>query len=87
MTLSDLWQGRIAPLEDCNNQEDVQKLLALVKTNGVKMEQMLDEKQRERWGKYEECMHEYYSLLAEYGFIAGFRLGSKLFAQSWLQTP
>ena len=87
MMLSDLWQGRLAPLEDCNNQEEVQKLLSLVKINSEKMEQMLDVKQRERWEKYAECMHEYDSLLAEQGFIAGFRMGSKLFAQSWMQTP
>ncbi len=85
MMLSDLWQGKISPLEACNHQEEVQRLLSLVRINSEKMEQMLDVEQRERWEKYVECMHEYYSLLAEQGFIAGFRLGSTLFAEAWVQ--
>ncbi len=84
--LIELWRGNIQPAQMNVEHKDLQELSRLMAINAEKMENMLNEDQRQQLDKYITCIHEYYDLYVEQCFCNGFRLGSKLFAQAWQET-
>lgn len=83
-TLTDLWNGNLAPLEQSENDAEMEELIRLIERNREKLDAMTSKKQQERLERYITGINEYYALFAQNAFCTGFRLGSRLFAESWL---
>ena len=84
--LFDLWNGNLSPIKEGRDSEELRQLIYLINSNYEKLQAMLNQEQQKRIETYAACVNEYCSLFAEQAFCSGFRLGSGLFAESWIDN-
>lgn len=78
-TISDLWNGNIAPCEHCGSHDPVaNELIALIERNRENLSRGLTTAQMETFQKYIDCSDEYLLRMLELAFSDGFILGSRL---------
>lgn len=84
-TISDLWNGNIAPCEHCGSHDaEVNHLLGLIVRNRETLREGLTAAQMEVFQKYIDCTEEYLLRMMELAFCDGFCLGGKLVMESLL---
>ena len=84
-TISDLWNGNIAPCEHCGSHDPTaNKLISLIERNREKLSSGLTEAQMDTFQKYMDCSEEYLLHMLELAFCDGFSLGSKLTVEALL---
>ena len=82
-TISELWNGNIAPYEHCGeNDTQANHLIGLIERNREALCRDLSEAQKERFQKYIDCSEEYLLRMMELAFGDGFCLGSRLAIES-----
>ena len=78
-TIADLWNGNIAPIEQCGSRDrHVNELLCLIDRNRESLNNGLTQEQREIFQKYIDCSEEYLLRMMELAFSEGFCLAGKL---------
>ena len=78
-TITDLWNGNIAPCEHCGAHDPVaNQLISLIERNRESLCGELNESQKETFRKYLDCSEEYLLRMLELSFAEGFALASKL---------
>jgi len=78
-TISDLWNGNIAPVEHCGSHDtEVNHLISLMEHNRKDLCQGLTSAQADTFQKYIDCHEEYLLRMLELAFQDGFSLGSRL---------
>lgn len=78
-TITDLWNGNIAPCEHCGaHNPEVNQLIGLMERNREKLNEGLTAAQTEIFQKYIDCSEEYLLRMLELAFCDGFCLGSRL---------
>ena len=78
-TIMDLWNGNIAPCEQCGFHDPViNELSGLIERNRENLTGGLTEAQMEIFQKYKDCSDEYLLRMLELAFCDGFCLGGKL---------
>lgn len=82
-TISDLWNGEIAPIERCGVR-DVQanQLMHIAAQNREALRGELSEAQKEKLQKLLDCSEQYMLRMMELSFRDGFSLGVKLTAEA-----
>ena len=81
--LEKLWAGKINPSKNVwMKNEEEQKLYFLIQKNKSILEQLLDEKGKDRLDAFDSCHTELELILQEQAFIEGFSLATKLFSES-----
>lgn len=84
-TISDLWNGNIAPYERCGMRDpDLKHLICLMERNRESLLKETTVQQQEIFEKYEDCSDEYLLRMTERAFCDGFCLASKLLTQALL---
>ena len=82
-TLEKLWNGNIAPGENCGaNDPEIMALIALMERNKNELGRTLNPQQQERFQKYIDCAQEYSYLITAQAFGYGFCLASKLLTEA-----
>lgn len=78
-TITDLWNGEIAPCEHCGAYDaDANHLLGSMERNREALLESLTAAQKELFRKYIDCSEDYLLRMLELDFCEGFTLGSKL---------
>jgi len=81
-TITDLWNGNIAPCEHCGaHNPAINNLLGLMERNRENLSNGLTEAQMEVFQKYIDTSDEYLLRMLELAFYDGFSLGGKLIAE------
>ena len=82
-TIAQLWNGSLEP---CHNfglkNSEIRQLEKLMLKNGENLEANLNEKERDIFLKYSDCVNEYTILIAEQAFCDGFCLGAKIITEA-----
>lgn len=82
-TITDLWNGNIAPCEHCGSHDkEANHLIGLMERNREALHEGLTAAQRETFQKYIDSSEEYLLRMLELAFCDGFCLGSKLVMES-----
>ena len=75
-TISDLWNGNIAPCEHCGSHDPViNNLIGLIERNREILSRGLTEAQMVTFQKFIDCSDEYLLRMMELAFYEGFSLG------------
>lgn len=78
-TISDLWNGNVAPCEHCGaNDPEAIELIGLMERHHEALCGGLTAAQAETFQKYIDCSEEYILRMMELAFCDGFCLGSRL---------
>ena len=78
-TISNLWNGNIAPCEHCGaHDSEANHLASLMARNRESLYNGLTTAQAELFQKYIDCSEEYLLRLLELAFCDGFRIGGRL---------
>lgn len=81
--LADLWNGNIAPCEQCGAHDpEIKDLAGLMERNREALCKGLTSKQQETFDKYLDCSEEYTLRLTQNAFGDGFCLAAKLLTQA-----
>ena len=81
-TISELWNGSIAPCEHCGARDpELNKLLGFMERHRESLREGLTAAQRETLEKYIDCSDEYLLRMMELSFCEGFTLGSRLLVE------
>ena len=81
-TIQSLWNGQHDPAVHCGvGNREVEKISVLIARNKDALTSTLSPAQLEIFEKYSDCTDEFWNLLTELAFCAGFRLASKLMAE------
>lgn len=84
-TITELWNGNIAPCEQCGAHDpETNHLIHLMERNRAGLCEGLTEKQMEIFQKYMDCSEEYLLRMLELAFCDGFCLGGKLAMETLL---
>ena len=84
-TITDLWNGNIAPCEHCGAHDpEVNQLICLLERNRENLNSGLTEPQKETFQKYIDCSEGYLLRMLELAFLEGFALASKLTVEALL---
>lgn len=84
-TISDLWNGNLAPCAHCGSHDpEANRLLTLLERNRESLYKGLTQEQKDDFQKYIDCSEAYLLRMMELAFCAGFSLGSRLSAESGL---
>lgn len=82
-TIIDLWNGNIAPCEDCGSRDvEAKHLVSLMERNREALSAGLSVKRMEILQKYIDCAEEYLLRMLELSFADGFSLGCRLVMES-----
>lgn len=82
-TISDLWNGNIAPCEHCGSHDtEANHLICLIERNRDSLREKLTTEQNETFQKYIECSEEYLPRMMELSFCDGFCVGTRLAMES-----
>lgn len=82
-TISDLWNGNIAPCEHCGAHDpQSNQLIRLIERNREALRQGLTADQLVTLEKFIDSSEEYLFRMTELAFCDGFRLGSRLIIES-----
>ena len=78
-TITDLWNGNIAPCEHCGSHDpEINKLMGLIEGNREKLSYGLTDDQMELFQRFMDYSDEYTLRMLELAFYDGFCLGTKL---------
>ena len=78
-TITDLWNGNIAPCEHCGAHDpEVNRLIGLMERNRETLREGLTAAQIEIFQKYIDCSEEYLLRMLELAFCDRFCLGGKI---------
>ena len=78
-TITDLWNGNIAPCEHCGAHDpEVNKLIGQMERNREILIKGLTAAQTETFQKFIDCSEAYLLRMLELAFCDGFCLGSRL---------
>lgn len=84
-TITALWNGNIAPCEQCGAHDpEANHLIRLMERNRARLCEGLTDKQMEIFQKYMDCSEEYLLRMLELAFYDGFCLGGKLAMETLL---
>lgn len=82
-TISDLWNGNIAPCEHCGAHDaDANRLVGSMEHSREALWEGLTAAQKELFQKYIDCSEDYLLRMLELAFCEGFSLGSKLITEA-----
>ena len=82
-TIAKIWNGKLDPVRNLGeNNPEMKQLGALIQRNLKKLEETLDEHQKELFEKYDACISDYMVVISEQAFCDGFSLGSKIIAEA-----
>lgn len=78
-TIAQLWNGTLVPEADIKEDNpQIKELKILLERNRKHLEQSLNEKEKEIFEKYNDCLKEYVDIFGEQAFCSGFCLGTKI---------
>ena len=78
-TISDLWNGNIAPVEHCGSHDlKANMLIGMVEQQKEALIDSLTNTQLEIFRRFLNCSEDYLFRMQELAFCEGFTLGSKL---------
>ena len=81
-TITDLWNGNIAPAEHCGAHDpEANHLICLIERNRERLCEGLTDAQKETFQKYIDSSEEYLLRMLELAFCDGFCLGSRLLCE------
>lgn len=84
-TITDLWNGNIAPCEHCGSHDPViNNLIGLLERNREILSRGLTEAQMVTFQKFIDCSDEYLLRMMELAFCEGFSLGGKMIMETLL---
>ncbi|MBQ7800810.1 MAG: hypothetical protein IJ375_00635 [Oscillospiraceae bacterium] len=84
-TITDLWNGNIAPCEYCGSHDaEAKDLIVLMERNREALCGGLTAAQKDIFQKYIDCSEEYLLRMLELAFRDGYCLGSELVMESLL---
>ena len=84
-TISDLWNGNIAPCEHCGSHDPViNNLIGLLERKREILSRGLTEAQMVTFQKFIDCSDEYLLRMMELAFCEGFSLGGKMIMETLL---
>lgn len=84
-TISDLWNGNIAPVEHCGAHDTTaNRLLSLMNRTGESLCKDLPDVQKAAFHKYADCAEDYMLRMMELAFFEGFSLASRLMTESFI---
>ena len=78
-TIEQLWSGTLEhkmKLEE--NNAELKELKNLINRNGEHLSETFNEKEKEIFEKYNDCVTEYIDIFGEQAFCSGFCLGAKI---------
>ena len=79
----DLWNGNIEPIKHCGQDNaELEELIGLIERNRTELNNALNEKQKDIFEKYIDCVDEYNCILREEIFCYGFSVGSKIMIEA-----
>ena len=82
-TISQFWNGNIDPIKHLgSNNPEMRQLENLLDKNTTKLRESLNEKEKEIFEKYTDCVNEYMFISNEEAFFEGFCLGMKIFTEA-----
>lgn len=82
-TIEELWQGSIAPQENCRvNSKEMQELLGYISRHHSDLEKSLTDEQKVIFEKFHDCWSEYASLSETAIFEYAFKLGARLMLET-----
>lgn len=82
-TITDLWNGNLAPSEYCGSRDtEANHLIALIERNSHALLDGLTASQKEIFQRYVDCSEEYLIRMLELAFCDGFSLGCKLIIEA-----
>lgn len=78
-TIAQIWNGTLVPEADIKEDNpQIKELKILLERNRKHPEQSLNEKEKEIFEKYNDCVTEYIDIFGEQAFCSGFCLGAKI---------
>lgn len=78
-TIAQIWNGTLVPKADIKEDNpQIKELKILLERNRKHLEQSLNEKEKEIFEKYNDCLKEYIDIFGEQAFCSGFCLGAKI---------
>lgn len=78
-TIAQIWNGTLVPEADIKEDNpQIKELKILLERNRKHLEQSLNEKEKEIFEKYNDCVTEYIDIFGEQAFCNGFCLGAKI---------
>lgn len=84
-TITELWNGNIAPVEHCGDHDpELNRLFRLMERNREALGGGLTEAQMETFQKYIDCSDEYLLRMLEIAFCDGFTVAAKLLTEALL---
>ena len=84
-TITDLWNGNIAPCEHCGSHDPIiNNLIGLLERNREILSRGLTEAQMVTFQKFIDCSDEYLLRMMELAFCEGFSLGGKMIMETLL---
>lgn len=79
-TIKELWYGNVCACEKCGRiTEEEKELSDLILRNRTKLEECLNESEKETLEKYVDCLNELSCIEETKAFVEGFRLGIRIF--------
>ena len=78
-TISDLWNGNIAPVEHCGAHDpELNNLLRLLERHREQLREGFTPAQKENFEKFIDCSDEYFLRMLGLAFCEGYILGGRL---------
>lgn len=82
-TIERLWSGELEPVKYLGtDNSDLRRLEHLAERNFRKLNNSLNENQREDFKKFNDCIEEYIFLMNELAFCDGFSFGAKIVSEA-----
>lgn len=82
-TIAQIWNGTLVPETDImEDNPQITELTNLLQRNRKQLEDTLDEKEKEIFEKYNDCLKEYVDIFGEQAFCSGFCIGTKIIAEA-----
>lgn len=82
-TIAQLWNGNLEPVRNFGkNNSEIKQLQNLMRRNLDKLENSLNEEQKNQFANYCGCVEEYAILVSEQAFCDGFCLGTKIIVEA-----
>ena len=77
--INELWLGNIDPQNDSrNNSQKIKELMEYMARHHEKLNQMMNDEQKETFEKFHDCWSEYMSLVEAAIFEYAFKLGMQI---------
>lgn len=82
-TIAQIWNGTLVPEADIKEDNpQITELKNLLERNRKHLGQSLNEKEKEIFEKYNDCVTEYIDIFGEQAFCSGFCLGTKIITEA-----